>query len=109
MINKHTPGPWEVVTFDDGPERAMGYIITNATYKGEIDANARLVAAAPELLEALERLAPKDGPKMTISEFGGFECCFCGGDFSNHIGDFKHHGDCDYLSARAAIAKAKGE
>lgn len=51
MSNKHTPGPWQLhydvsdfsVTANDGEERV--------SYVGS-EANAKLIAAAPELLEA---------------------------------------------------------
>ena len=65
---KHTRGPWEVCNFDKsvsctidsidgvvvaepmGPEGPWGSV------KEEHEANARLIAAAPELLEALKGL-----------------------------------------------------
>lgn len=62
-MSKHTPGPWE---WQDGEEALVGpkhvvmletnYGLTFAKYPGgEIEkANARLIAAAPDLLEALE-------------------------------------------------------
>lgn len=63
-MSKHTPGPW---TFKGrtvrGPHprdpEGRTRIVVNAiwdrgTYVGEAEANARLIAAAPELLEALE-------------------------------------------------------
>ena len=62
---EHTPGPWKVSTgsvyVDDGSD----YPVTRIAYMDrdghdirpvERDANARLIAAAPELLEALEKL-----------------------------------------------------
>jgi hypothetical protein len=66
MSNKHTPGPWtlhptalhpavrSVGTPDTGPRR----ICTVGTMNGHpVDkANARLIAAAPELLEALQNI-----------------------------------------------------
>ena len=66
---RHTPGPWVVRTIDQSlatVETQDGeYIICNAaqlrgddwkTEHAERKANARLIAAAPELLAALQRL-----------------------------------------------------
>ena len=92
MSNKSTPGPWEVngsgeyeiceldtVTItanhdisDDGPERVM--------------ADARLIAAAPDLLAALEELS----------------------EYIDGYFDMDQLGNERLASARAAIAKAKG-
>lgn len=70
---KHTPGPWNVYESDDGHEIRMGRANDSISYPShcivtydhmiypvdgeqyeEAEANARLIAAAPELLEALE-------------------------------------------------------
>ena len=69
---KHTPGPWVVRTIDQSlatVETQDGrYIIGNAGQlraddwkTGHIErrANARLIAAAPELLEALQKMLPE--------------------------------------------------
>ena len=92
MEKKHTPGPWEVngngeneicqldiVTItanhdinDDGPER--------------VEADAALIAAAPELLEALERLTEYIDAYIVVDQLG------------ENLKDI----------ARAAIRKAKG-
>jgi hypothetical protein len=71
---KHTPGPWEIV--DDIIETVKAPWITvcriclvgddGAPPKSEsiVEANARVIAAAPELLEACKRmLAHIDGVK----------------------------------------------
>lgn len=61
-MSKHTPGPWRLVNTNDGPTIAgaePGYL---ATTRGrfalkppaEEAANARLIAASPELLGILE-------------------------------------------------------
>lgn len=64
-MNKHTPGPWDYWSgynpFDklEAQVTAEGGDIVIASYNSLIEqgeANARLMAAAPELLEALERL-----------------------------------------------------
>lgn len=65
-MNKHTPGPWKVGNshsnyiinhqYGDG---SWGYLMSlSSVVHGEAEeANAKLIAAAPELLEALERVS----------------------------------------------------
>jgi hypothetical protein len=61
MSTKHTPGPWFYYVTPSGVRYkvhgpTVDYFICDV--KGSNDlANARLIAAAPELLEALEKLA----------------------------------------------------
>ena len=93
-MSKHTPGPWRVVKHDKlvvvDDERMT--IMCNFPYSLSVEQNmadARLIAAAPELLEALQSIA---------------ECCD------------EDHAARDYASrqteirgiARAAIRKATG-
>lgn len=67
-MQKHTPGPWAII--DDVTDAAIGYraivaidgenfgeTICNPSPMGE--ANARLIAAAPELLAALQSIAER--------------------------------------------------
>jgi hypothetical protein len=63
-MNKHTPGPW-VATQDPSAVNTEDWCIGA---QGQIDmiavcseANARLIAAAPDLLEALQNLENDDG------------------------------------------------
>ena len=93
-MSKHTPGPWRVVDswtdhmvegqngeeiiWQDGPHN------TPTINK----ANARLIAAAPELLEALEHMLQS----FLITQ---------------SLDDYPIEAPCN--KARAAIAKAKGE
>ena len=68
MEAKHTPGPWKLNTDGDTGMNDSGCILDSighvivtdiyGTFKngrttGEAEANARLIAAAPEMLEAL--------------------------------------------------------
>lgn len=70
---KHTPGPWRVGGLDkcdvmgprlsiDGSGRQTGtFAVAQCTgYKAEREANAALIAAAPELLEACKALFAAD-------------------------------------------------
>lgn len=71
---KHTPGPWVVVESDKSPKRAAAWVCTvgnnpndPAVFSTVLDgdkfvfgdklADARLIAAAPDLLEALRNIA----------------------------------------------------
>ena len=63
-MNKHTPGPW--MEWNDDIKAKNGSLICNvyaseqdvgkSNGRGESDYNARLIAAAPELLDALNAL-----------------------------------------------------
>lgn len=62
MIMKHTPGPWVTSPEPNGKEWVVDAgpwgicVCAFAPGLGTAEANARLIAAAPELLEALETL-----------------------------------------------------
>ena len=58
---KHTPGPWAAVKRDWDVEwrvtdNIRGLIATLEPRDGDTEANARLIAAAPELAESLRRV-----------------------------------------------------
>lgn len=78
MSAKHTPGPWRYYKCRCGMEGCNQYTISVQGSVGFVEADARLIAAAPELLEALQDLCD------TLGECGMTE------------------------KARAAIAKAEG-
>ena len=94
-MSKHTPAPW-IMEFRPGHWERRWEISAfdgscicvgddwETSFRSEGDANARLIAAAPELLEALEGM---------VSEFDG---CYADGEPA-------------MIKARAAIAKARGE
>ncbi len=88
----HTPGPWEHTGQGDivGKEDngyGLGYVDVCSVYlrtvRGRTNANARLIAAAPDLLEALSEII-NDGGKFVMTNE-------------------------THRKARAAIAKARGE
>jgi hypothetical protein len=98
MSAKHTPGPWQVnhnnplqVCDADGEVRGCAPIATAWTPTQQITreavANARLIAAAPELLEAL-----KGAVDVLRSQLG----------FLQHADDIEK-----IDAARAAIAKVE--
>jgi len=98
---EHTPGPWTVDYDDDGVEiRAAGDLMGTIIHGGAMDANARLIAAAPMLLQAAKALLQR-GPVGIESE-----CHWCGreGEDTEHCSS----DDCMGTLARAAIAKAEG-
>ena len=93
-MSKHTPGPWEVSEFS-------AHVLANETAVCKFESihgmypnyttNARLIAAAPELLEALKDLLESAYPPHEL-------------DDTPH--DFY---DAAKKKARAAIAKAEEE
>lgn len=80
-MSKHTPGPWAVNRYITSGNQSLGFHITGPrdgsvspvcvgedTGYGEIDANARLIAAAPDLLVALRSIVEEvDGPGRPFS------------------------------------------
>lgn len=88
---KHTPGPWRAVeTRVYFPRLAGGFDIRNCPAAG---ANARLIAAAPELLEALLKYElPINTENIDLSRI----------EFGSEAVERE-------LQRRAAIAKATGE
>ena len=66
-MSKHTPGPWSAKDRDnqiaiplksiDCERIGFSVCFVNGHRENEAKANARLIAAAPELLEALQRLS----------------------------------------------------
>lgn len=104
MKTTHTPGPWEAdvhmgrdgFTIADMIEPSICEMVSSHSPE-EVKANAHLIAAAPDLLDALDRLV-EDLIEAHADEL-----------------DNDHHGDgpsCLYCRniarARAAIAKAGG-
>lgn len=89
MSAKHTPGPWRVKRSESKPAfNVVGtkvgckYKIARCPYisdddKQEAEANAKLIAAAPELLEALQclfnacevlQVLPKNAPEIKLAK-----------------------------------------
>lgn len=102
MEAKHTPGPWFIKETGQWPETNhwMGIYSENkktywiAKVEGwgeEAEANARLMSAAPEMLEALETLlSAKEMKEIGAQEYPATK-------------------EKAWNMARAAITKAKGE
>lgn len=90
---KHTPGPWEVGSTIESDTQAIIHdgdsVLAILTTIPPNPANARLIAAAPDLLEALRKMAD-----MVEAEVLGPEWVW-----AHEIIE----------EARAAIAKATGE
>jgi hypothetical protein len=96
-MNKHTPGPWKIAhpytTEWDGCEIQFGSdgeCVTDYVYS---EADAKLIAAAPEMLEALEEIL-----NLEIKHMGDY----WSGDEGYDVGDVQD-------LCKAAIGKAKGE
>jgi hypothetical protein len=99
-MSKHTKGPWSISPTSN-PETEFGIASNDGTIiarldswfdkdEPEADANARLIASAPDLLEALEALL-----RLYATE--------CDGLYSGE-GAWG-----EAQAARAAIARAKGQ
>ena len=93
MTTQHTPGPWRLSSGDETEIFSGARPVARAHCGGltsvklpEAEANARLIAAAPELLDTLERFVTACHAHLPEST----DQAFCG----------------LYASARVAIAKA---
>ncbi len=99
-MTQHTPGPWRHIGCDvfDGDDSPIAHIDPQEEQPSQtVEANARLIAAAPELLAALKALlAPGIG---TYADAEGFAELLRSDD-----DDTKAAID----AARAALAKATG-
>lgn len=118
MNTKHTPGPWNISSANLYAVNARGRGIATAHGTDDVNysdffppteeaaANARLIAAAPELLEALQMFTASvhtcdycDG--SGTDESGNDTCHACHGFGLETSGDTLEA----YHEARAAIAK----
>jgi hypothetical protein len=117
MKTQHTPAPWEatetmdnaVLVINDRQE-VIAEVTTNIFITNEVTANARLIAAAPELLEALEKLnsineriqflKSEDAPVTDYDDWDGLQREWDAID--NEL-------DNAYTTAQKAIDKAKRE
>lgn len=115
---EHTKGPWMrhedypkvIVAVAEPTTSLLALDMTDGNEEDPIaiiasDANARLIAAAPELLEALERLADIEDKSFADNCY-----CACCGEHPAHGQPFGGHADnCALVAARLAIAKARGD
>jgi hypothetical protein len=109
---KHTPGPWKAsgeYVWHTDESSGMGYRFEEIAFNGgclawvaadegdkECEANAHLIASAPELLAALEGLILELSDELVFDEH-------------DHHGNPGHESIvCSLCMARAAIARAKG-
>lgn len=107
MSGEHTQGPWHIVLYGDGNSRVIHsdentrVCFMASALDGDnaaalrINANAHLIAAAPDLLAALEGLLPELDIEIEARQLGG---------------NAEDWADIERLTdaARAAIARAKG-
>jgi hypothetical protein len=84
-VTEHTPGPWDAedwtggfILISAGDSRRIARMDSNVPHF-QVLANARLIAAAPEMLERLQRIvaAWKRGDLLDVE----------GGKFSREIGE----------------------
>lgn len=91
-MSKHTPGPWTVVAIDWAETGNARFEIKGIRRTGMAD--ARLIAAAPDLLEALKELS-----RSFIGTYS---------DDQRSDDEINNHREHLERMARAAIAKAEG-
>src|SRR5438552_2211842 len=102
----HTPGPWinrgcDTIEGGDGFTVARNYSDRNAERDtAEHEANARLIAAAPDLFDALRSIIQRHDKGWHYTD--GDRCEDCGTDAGNCPDT------CRFEQARVAIAKAEG-
>lgn len=106
MSTTHTAGPWKhegdgyITGIENDPaNKCVGLVDIASVYlravPGRHDANARLIAAAPELLEALQEMVAGDAEAIEEAQALG--------------APFPEEMLATFKKARAAIARATGE
>lgn len=109
---KHTAGPWRAsqthplgdwVIHAAGIPQQLAYLAASPHVDWPLEANARLIAAAPELLAELKRLRLA---YVNLLEIGRDRIVALGGQCDPI--DVMEAGDPALRSAAAAIAKAEG-
>lgn len=90
-MSEWTPGPWEAVNERDVDTADGKCIAIMGVGVDEFEANAHLIAAAPDLYEALEKILRECGDEMS----------------DGYLANFVHSDKASV--ARAALAKARGE
>jgi hypothetical protein len=112
-MNKHTPGPWEIVQpialgtncriF--GGTRFIASVGNSDNHDHADGSNAMLISQAPKMLEALEKIVARGmplNPKM-LDRFDNEPTPA----FKDRLEKYQREWD-DYHMARAVIAKAEG-
>lgn len=100
MTNKHTPKPWLISSNtirEAGTKRVVATVHLEYAREEQINADVRLIAAAPDLLHALQ---------MIFKEPYG--CTLCDSGVSRNAVK-GHQPDCPFELARLAAEKATGE
>ncbi len=81
-MSKHTPGPWEIERYSEGLIQIVGNIravseheehvttVVEAVTRGD-EANAKLIVAAPDLLEACQAFSRLHGRLWDVVEPSG--------------------------------------
>lgn len=107
-MSKHTPGPWHVLGPDsyadrcqciditnDGNTLSVAFAVADVDYgiTLEVEANAKLIAAAPDMAEALKKV-------MSRLRWAGWA-----GEGENERGDATFTGE-DFDAVKAALSKA---
>lgn len=121
MNEKHTPGPWEAKwNYSAGPPHEHGVLVMRALGKlgesemlsgrviakvpeptstsigGQCEANARLIAKAPEMLELLKRM-------VTDIEVETKKETYCPSCQNPVAEDLQHDEDCAVTKAKAIL------
>ncbi len=100
----HTPGPWHTgkssldrLIYADSEHAFDLAIVRNGGNDSEVDANANLIAASPEMLTALEECVTDDDARAMTDES------------RNAASIARRRLDAINKVVRAAIAKARGQ
>jgi len=93
-MSAHTPGPWQVSNDNvvHNGEARVAKVLRHRGWESDDEANARLIAAAPEMLEALHGILSQENAAVIGN----------GGPWNDPVTRAA------FNAVRAAIAKAEG-